>query len=102
MVLLRRHLPAGITCCSAPQSCIWSRATTSSLPCWRHGSRHLSTGYARILPTPGVLALSGAFGVAVLLASPLGVLLWLMRPLMRRAVQEGLSSSRAAIDPLMK
>jgi hypothetical protein len=62
----------------------------------------MTLGAVAHLPTPEALALSGAFGVAVLLASPPGALLWLMRPSMRKTVQEELSSTRAAIDPLMK
>jgi hypothetical protein len=59
----------------------------------------MTLGALAPLPTPEALALSAAFGVAVFLASPPGALLWLMRPSMRRAVQEELSSTRAAIDP---
>jgi uncharacterized membrane protein YbhN (UPF0104 family) len=46
----------------------------------------MTLGAVAHLATSEALALSAAYGVAVFLASPLGALLWLMRPSMRRAV----------------
>jgi hypothetical protein len=48
----------------------------------------MTLGAVAHLATSEALALSAAYGVAVFLASPLGALLWLMRPSMRRAVTE--------------
>jgi hypothetical protein len=48
----------------------------------------MTLGAVAHLATSEALALSAAYGVAVFLASPLGALLWLMRPSMCRAVTE--------------
>ena len=65
----------------------------------REGVVIMTLGTVAHLPTAEALALSAAFGVTVLLASPPGALLWLMRPSMRKAEQAESSSTRAAIDP---
>jgi uncharacterized membrane protein YbhN (UPF0104 family) len=56
----------------------------------------MTLGTVAHLPTAGALALSAAYGVTVFLASPLGALLWLMRPSMRRAIDEKRSFSGPA------
>lgn len=56
----------------------------------------MTLGTVAHLPTAEALALSAAYGVTVFLASPPGALLWLMRPSMRRAIDEKRSFSGPA------